>query len=297
MSRATVLSLMLLAAAVAVPSSAAGGPAEAVPVENLRLMEVEGQVVIGVDGSVVAAEVTTARVTPVLRDALLASARGWKFRPVTVNGVPTVARTGFRVMLAASPDGESYRVRVDGVDFSDRGSKDVVHPDGVAPAITGRRLGPPQYPQALQVQDRTGAVMLAILVGADGRAEDVQVVQSLAHDFRNHGNDKSARRTMRALEANAVGAARHWTFNVPPALASAPPAERTVMVPVVYTIRYDVSQPGYWIPVQRGPRVRVPWLPAERNSGLALGSSSGGTPSPLDSPYRLLTPLAGTTLD
>lgn len=292
LTRAAVL--LVLVALLPMPAARAV-PAPSVPVEKVRLMEVRGKVVIGLAGEVAAAEITS-ELTPPLRDALLAQVRGWKFKPISVQGRPSPAATTFKLVLAATPDGDDYRVRVDGIDFGDGTDKTAVVPDGMPARITGKDLAPPSYPIDLVKQGHSGGVLLAILVGADGKPEQVHVVQSLAHDFTRHGSDGYARRVMKLLEQSSVSAAKRWRFDVPASLATASPEQRTVVVPVVFMVRYDVSKPGYWIPVLRGPRNPAGWLPPDRTEHLAFGTGGSGAPSGIDSPYRMLTPIGGTTL-
>lgn len=287
---------LIVGLALLVPATSAA-PVQPPALETLRLMQVEGRVLIAADGTVSSAAVSTERVTPQLRDAVLAKARAWRFKPFLVHGQAVQTQTKFRLVLAAKQEAEVFDVRIDDVSFGDSDDSAAVLPDGVPAPITGKRLNPPAYPRDLQMSDRTGEVLLAILVSADGRAEKVQVVRSLAHDFKGRLGENASRHTMRVLEANAVIAARQWTFNIPAARAAAGPAERTVTVPVTYTIRYDVSQPGYWIPVHRGEFHPADWLPSRGSSGFAFGGAASGTVSALDSPYKLLQPAAGTTLD
>ncbi len=287
---------LVLGVALLVPAKSAS-PADRPELETVRLMQVEGRVLIDADGSVSSAEVSTERVTPQLRDALLAKARAWRFKPFLVRGQSIQTQTKFRLVLAARQAGETFDVRIDDVNFDDPDNTAAVLPDGMLAQITGKRLNPPMYPRQLQASNRTGEVLLAILVGADGRAEKVQVVRSMAHDFEGRLGDNSARATMHVLEANAVIAARQWTFNIPPARAAASPAERTVTVPVTYILRYDVNQAGYWIPVHRGEFHPAEWLPSRGSSGFAFGGAGASTVSALDSPYKLLQPAAGTALN
>lgn len=287
---------LIVGLALLVPATSAA-PAEPPALETLRLMQVEGRVLIAADGTVSSAQVSTERVTPQLRDALLAKARAWRFKPFLVHGQAVPTQTKFRLVLAARQEGQAFDVRIDDVNFGDSQDPAAILPDGMPAFITGKRLNPPAYPKDLQMSDRTGEVLLAILVSADGRAEKVQAVRSLAHDFKGRLGDNASRHTMRVLEANAIIAARQWTFDIPPSRAAAGPAERTVMVQVAYVIRYDVSQPGYWIPVHRGEFHPAEWLPSQGSSGIAFGGAASGTVSALDSPYKLLQPAAGTTLN
>jgi TonB family protein len=267
------------------------------PIEAVRLMEVHGNVTIEVDGTVAEAEVTTTRAPEAVRNALLAKARAWRFQPVSLQGRPSRVRTSFHIVLAASREGDDYRVVIDGLTFGDPFEKGAVMPDGIHGPVAIDRIVPPQYPSDLQRQGRSGGVMLAILVGTDGRPERVQVLQSLAYDFGSGQGGKAVRRTMRILEANAMAAAKRWRFKVPAELARLGPEHRTVRVPIIYTLLYDVGQPGYWIPVQRGPRHRAEWLPAKRTDDVALAASGSGTPVGMESAFTLLAPATGTTLD
>lgn len=275
---------------------AAAPSTEAVAVESLRLMEVRGSVVIGVDGGVVDAELTTERIEPELRDSLMRAMRAWRFTPVRIQGQPTQAKTSFRMSLAARPDGDKFKVRIDGVDFGDQSEPTAIVPDGAKPPIRAKQLTPPQYPQDLMFRGVGGSVLVAILVGPDGRTERAQVVQSLIHDFGRTRGGKSAQRAMRALEANALAAVKRWSYEVPPERATAAPQDRTVVTTVVYMVDYDVNQPGYWVPVQRGERRPTEWLPPERMQSLALGASGSGAPMDIHSPFRLTSPLDTTTL-
>jgi hypothetical protein len=296
--RSVVIASGMLAALGLAPVAFAQAPADPEPpIESVRLMEVHGNVTIGVDGTVADAEVTTTRAPEALRNALLAKARAWRFQPVSLQGRPSLVRTSFHIVLAATPDGDDYRVVIDGLSFGDPFEKGVVMPDGTHGPVAIERIVAPQYPIELQRQDRTGGVMLAILVGMDGRPERVQVLQSLAYDFGSGLGEKAVRRTMRILEDNAMGAAKRWRFKVPAELARLGPEHRTIRVPVVYMLQYDVSQPGYWIPVQRGPRRRADWLPAKGTEDAPLAASGSGAPVGMESAFTLLAPATGTTLD
>lgn len=295
MSRSPFLAALLGLALLSPATRAAEAPAPAV--ETLKLMEVRGNVVIGLDGAVVSADITTAQMPAPLRESLLAIVRGWRFEPIRLRGVPTQAQTGFKMVLAARQDGDNYKVRVDGVDFGDAKDKAALVPDGVKAPIVGKLLTPPNYPQDLMMRGLSGGVMVAVLVGANGRTERAQVVQSLAHDFGRSRSNNAALRTMHALESSALAAVKNWTFDISPERAAAPPKERTVIVPIIFMVDYDVSQPGYWVPVRRGARRPVEWMPPESSEGLALGASSSGAPMDIDSPFKMLSPASGTALN
>ena len=113
-------SLLALAVATAgfLALATRAAPTAAVAIESVRLMEVTGKVLIGVAGEVTAVEITS-ELTPPLRDALLAQARGWKFKPIIMQGRPSAAQAAFRLVLAATEKGGEYEVRIDGIDFGD----------------------------------------------------------------------------------------------------------------------------------------------------------------------------------
>jgi TonB family protein len=294
-------SLLVLSAMIGLgipaPASAAAPPAHAATIESLRLMQVRGEVVIGVDGGVVSAELNTERIEPELRNSLMQTIRAWRFDPIRILGQPAQVKTAFRLSLAARPDGDKFKVRIDGVDFGDRSNTAAVLPDGAKAPIRAKLLSPPQYPKDLAFRGIGGSVLVAILVGPDGRTERAQVVQSLVHDFGKLRGDKPAQRALKTLESSALAAVKHWTYEVPPERAAAPPEDRTVVTTVVFMIDYDVNQPGYWVPVQRGERRPTEWLPPERSQGLALGASGSAAPVDIASPFRMTSPLGATTLD
>jgi TonB family protein len=272
-------------------AGAATAPPE--PVESLLLMSVEGQVVIAPDGSVDALEIAS-KISPDLQAALEARLRAWRFAPVRVGGAPTRAQTRFELTLAAVRTGDRLGIRIEGANFGDATAKAAIVPDGMAEPITPISMPAPLYPQSLQAANQTGRVLLAILVSPDGRVEQVSAAQSLAFDFRHRQTDAAALRTMHVLERNAIRAARQWRFKVPAATAALPPARRTVMGVVEYVLVYDTGKSGQWLPVQRGPRHPLDWMPPDRrDAGVALGASGGTQLSGLDSPYRLVAAADG----
>lgn len=278
----------------AAPAPAAVAP----PIEAVNLMDVEGSLVIGADGSVEQVDVATGGVTPALREALQSKAKRWAFEPIRIGGAPARARASFRLTVSATPDPSAagrFHVRVDGASFGNIMDKSAVLPDGALAPILPGKMRRPDYPVDLQSTGRSGRVMLAILVSPDGRAEKVQVLQSLAFDLTGRQHVGMARSAIAGFERSAAAAARRWTFTVPPDMATRSPSERTVIAPVEYLLAYDTLAAGYWVPVQRGPRRPIAWLPEASLDTSALGAS-GNAMASLDSPYKLRQPAAGTTL-
>ena len=113
-------------------------------------------------------------------------------------GVAREVRTDMRVMLAARPVADSYRIDVDNVLFTGKGG---IVPDNAKPpeaAIRGRSLSLPVYPQGLAAANVRGTVLLAIRVSPEGRAEEVAVTQSMLVDVR--GRPQLMKQALRAFE-------------------------------------------------------------------------------------------------
>lgn len=296
MSRSASLAVAVLCA-VLLASPLHAGPAQpAAAIESLRVTDASGELVIAPDGTVVSVELKTPNLPDALRNSLLAAAQAWRFSPIRIDGKPTEARTGFRMSLAARPEGDRLKVRMEAVNFANPPEAGAIVPDGEMAPITGKVLVPPKYPNEQMMRGVSGSVLVAILVGADGKAEQVHAVQSQVYDFDKDRSDKATARAIKAFEASALAAVKQWRFGVPPERAGAAPEKRTSTVTMVFTVDLHDSRPGYWTPVRRGARHPAPWLPSERTQHLAMGAMGGGGPADLDSPFRLLTPVEGTTL-
>ena len=206
-------------------------------------------------------------------------------------------KTRFRAVLGAVPDGAQFRVHIEGVRFGDRDAKDAVQLDNVPERMTLRPMAPIWYPPDLRGRGRSGGVLLAVLVAPDGNVEKVEAVQSLVHDIPGTLEDATAVRTMKQLQVIALRAARGWKFNVPKSLVALGPELRSVLIRLDFSPEFDVSQAGYWVPVKRGPRRPISWLPPERGEELALAASGPSQPVAVDSPFRLIRPATGTALE
>ena len=206
-------------------------------------------------------------------------------------------KTRFRAVLGAVPDGAQFRVHIEGVRFGDRDAKDAVQLDKVPERMTLRPMAPIWYPPDLRGRGRSGGVLLAVLVAPDGNVEKVEAVQSLVHDIPGTLEDATAVRTMKQLQVIALRAARGWKFNVPKSLVALGPEQRSVLIRLDFSPEFDVSQAGYWVPVKRGPRRPISWLPPERGEELALAASGPSQPVAVDSPFRLIRPATGTALE
>lgn len=71
----------------------------------------------------------------------------------------------------------------------------------------------------------------------------------------------------------------------------------TVVVPVQYTMGYDLDAPGVWVKVQRTPQRAIGWLPPQRDSiRLGIANSSGSDVSQYGAGPILLGEVAGVPL-
>lgn len=297
-ARVLTLALACTIASMAGGSAAlASGTAAARPVEGMErvsVMTVDAQIMIEVDGQVSQVNIDT-KITADLAESLQRSLLKWRFEPIRVGGQARRARTQVRLALAAQQEGDSYKVRLDGVDYPDSADPKAVLADGQLEPIVGGRLLKPGYPQSLMMRGVMGRVLLAIRVTPEGKAGEVMIVQSLLYDINRP--TPLTRRSVADFESVALNVARRWTFKVPPGPAR-DVEEMTVTVPVVFTMTsYDLDTPGQWVPVLRVPRQTIPWLPASQaRSGLGLASSGGGNVSQFGAGPKLLQDVSGMSL-
>lgn len=290
---------MVAAMALAYPgSSGAGNAARAARVveglEAVSILSLKGRVVIEPDGRVGSVKVDTA-LAPALNAAVEQMVGDWRFKPIVIGGVPQRATTGMNMVLAAreAADVETkYRVWVESVDFSDDAAA-AVPADGEGPALSGRTMSPPGYPQSLQMRGVMGSVLLAFRITPEGRTGKVMVLQSHVYEFNRPKG--SLDHSIETMERVAVNAAKRWTYNVPPGHPDTD-REMTATTRVVFTLGYELDQPGIWLRVQRTPKRAIEWLPRSgADSRLGLAMASGGLAQPGRGP-QLLRDVTGTLL-
>ena len=290
---------MVAALVLAYPGSCgAGNAARAARVveglEAVSILSLKGRVVIEPDGRVGSVKVDTA-LAPALTAAVEQMVSEWRFKPIVVGGVPQRATTGMNMVLAAreAADVEAkYRVWVESVDFSDD-TATAVPADGEGPALTGRKMSPPGYPPALEMRGVMGSVLLAFRVSPDGTIGKIMVVQSHAYEFNRPKG--SLTHSIETMERVAMNAARRWTCNVPPGHPDTD-REMTVTTRIVFTLGYELDQPGVWLRVQRTPKRAIEWLPRSgADSRLGLAMAGGGLAQPGRGP-QLLRDVTGTLL-
>lgn len=278
-------------------SGAGNAPRAARVVEGLEavsILSLKGRVVIEPDGRVGSVKVDT-RLTPALTAAVEQMVGEWRFKPIVIGGVPQRATTGMNMVLAAreaADVGTKYRVWVESVDFSDEDAA-AVAVDGEGPALSGRKMSPPGYPPSLQMRGVMGSVLLAFRVTPDGKTGQVMVLQSHVYEFNRPKGPLD--QSIQTMERVAVNAARRWTYNVP---AGHPDTDRemTATTRMVFTLGYELDQPGVWLRVQRTPKRPIEWLPPSgADSRLGLAMAGGGLAQPGRGP-ELLRDVSGTLL-
>ena len=264
-------------------------------VESVVAMQVNGWVDFGTAGHVEDYRIDT-RLDDSLRAALDGAVRKWKFEPVRVDGVARRATTRMRVTLTAHPAADGTRVRVDNVIFPAGAGDVATRIDGRPEPITGKILRPPVYPVELMMQHVSGATLLAILVGPDGRAADVLAVQSMLFDVR--GSKSDLRKGIRGLERAAIDAAKSWSFNLPASDKPRAVDEMIVTVPVEFvTDKSKLDAAGKWRTIVRMPKRPIGWMtPSVGSQNVGVADAVGGELIPTRSAVALASHVIGTDL-
>jgi hypothetical protein len=296
--RRPAAALMLLA--LAAPAWAGQAPAvpavTIAPLQDVLTMRVDSRVTLDAKGGLVSFSVETP-IPENVRSKLDNVVQHWRFAPVLADGVARQVTTRMRITLAATRDGENYRVKVDNVIFpGDAGAAKAATRDATPDLITGKHLLPPGYPLGLMRQGVSGTVLLGMRVGADGRVEEVVSVQSALKDVR--GRPEVLAKAIKLFEQSATTAARRWTFNVPANLAALTPSDRTVVVPVNYIMdREEKDAPGQWRTEVRTARRDMAWL--DGRAGLqhaGVSDVADGETIAVASTVRLETDVVGAVI-
>ena len=138
-----------------------------VPGESVLTLRVDGDLTIGPGGKVLAYQTRTT-LEPQIEVLVSKTVNGWRFHPVTVDGVPVVAKSPMRITLAATEANGGYAVRVDNVTFRPNTREDYeaalaseqkIRAQGETLDVTGedqshwqhvvirsQKLSPPSYP-------------------------------------------------------------------------------------------------------------------------------------------------------
>lgn len=177
------------------------------PIEAIQQGE-QGQVVLDVTLDAqgrVTRVVTDPRDTtaaPVLQDAAIAAARGWRYAPGHKDGKPVGGMVRIPVNFSLDEDDA---------------------PASGAPSvdISYKNRNPPRYPADAIKRGEQGNVILDVTVDPTGKVAGVQVDQ--------HGTNAPA-----TLQLAAVEAARQWKFN--PGQKDGHPAGGVIQIPVNFSL-------------------------------------------------------------
>lgn len=282
--------------------------------ESVLTLRVDGDLTIGPDGKVQAYQVRTTLEPQI--DALVSKAvNRWRFRPVTVDGVPVVAKSPMRITLAATEAKGGYAVRVDNVTFRPNtrenyeaalASEQKIRAQGKTLDVTGeaqshgqhvlirsQKPPPPSYPEGLMAAGVEGAVLLNLRLNPDGSVAEVFASQSSLLNVKG-GSARVLDRARTMLEKSAANAAGKWRFDVQAEdVAALKPSALTVRVPVQYVlgpVPRDGSDPltGKWRHEYRGPNFPVPWLIGADEQVVGVSDVDSNEMITGSSPFKLL---------
>lgn len=209
-----------------------------------------------------------------MRELIGQQARTWRFEPALIDGQPVVARTRFRLKLAAGQlADENYRFSISNAWF---GEPEREH-----------QMAPPIYPRNAVDSDVGASVILILKLDNEGRVLDAYARQVNLH--RDYG-ERSAGRWRTMFEQASLKAARQWRFK-PGALINGEALASTVAVPV----SFPIGRPRGWQSHVPGPIKPSPW--PEPNKALGdIGALSDDEAMPLDSQFRLAEEVKGRVL-
>lgn len=211
-----------------------------------------------------------------------------RFEPVRVDGKPAKARAGMGLrVVARQQDGGDYSLRVASANFGDQaGAK--------GEDVTARDMQPPRYPEAAYRSGISGTVYSVLKIDPSGAVAEVSVEQT---NLTVIGNERVMARARELLEKATLATARKWRFDVPTQGPNANQPYWKMRVPVDYRLTDgpggDGKTPyGKWEAYVPGPKHRIPWLSDEENRKRP-DAMVAGTPYPVGSGPKLLTPLQG----
>lgn len=264
-----ITALLVLALLAALPALSQSSEVE-------YSMDAAGTIDIGPDGAVLDYRLDKGQ-KPAVAAALDQSIRGWRFEPILVDGRAVIATTRMRLALVATPVGAGeYGLKVSNVWFGE--------PD------RQNQLAPPRYPQAALKNGVAARVVLVLRLDAHGNVTDVHTEQVSLNLDQAAGHRVD--RWRRTFEEATAEKAMTWKFAITELVDGQPAPHTSVRIPVEYVPGSPGGNP--WRAFVPGPRHPVPW----GGTGLAtLDPELGnGDMQPLDSRFKLTTPLLGTLL-
>lgn len=191
---------------------------------------------VAADGSPQHAELSPERSTPDIDASLVAAAQEavmqWRFEPARdADGTPKAAQVLVPIEFRADE-----APAADALDAP--APKSSAEPADATPTqVTFLEQKPPRYPKAAIDERRSGTVILRVLVGIDGRTQQVEV-------DRSSGSDD--------LDAAAIAAAREWSFN--PAHDGYKPVPAWIGVPVNFELDETAPTDAAEAPAASGAR-------------------------------------------
>jgi hypothetical protein len=240
-------------------------------------IDVTGHIEIGPDGGLHMLELDKG-LSPSIERLVEQNLRQWQFEPVTVDGRPVIARTRLRLMLSAEKVEEGYQLRVEKAWFGE-------------PTRTSK-LTAPRYPVEAARANLGARVFLVLKLDADGNVIDAHPEQtSLSAIARD---EKSAQKWRAMFEKASLAAAKSWKYDITEAVEGAPVAMSSVRVPVTFTIGSPPD--NKWQGFIPGPRNPAPWAVNEMAFNQASDDLRDGDAQPLDSRFKLKTPVVGALL-
>ena len=279
----------LLASALAltfVVGSAWAGNAREARQQAESSLRGSGRLVVGPDGEVESHELDPkAPLTPALKAFVDDSIRGWRFKPVLVDGKPVRAKVPMSLRLVAKrADDGKFSVTIASTYF---GSEDDL---ATTDRLRSIRLSPPRFPKGALMMGGKGVVYLVVQVGRDGKVTNVDAEQV---NLRVAGTEGQMASLRKKFTDAAVRAARGWTFNIPTTGPEANDATWLVRVPVDYRLDDERQRGNGWDTYIPGPRnFGMPWA----SEKLRMAGSPDALPDdgvfPLQQGATLLNPPA-----
>lgn len=240
---------------------------------------------------------------PAVVNVIDASAPGWRFEPILLDGKPAhgSARMSLR-MVAERIDDERFRVSIRDGYFGREavrmakqvdGSPDAPADEAPGDQVSKARMGAPRYPELALRAGVTGTVYVVVRIGHSGQVEDAAVEQV---NLRVVGPEREMVRMRDMLAQSALAAARRWEFHPPTHGEAADEPFWSVRAPVDYRI-HGQGQPaeyGRWEIYVPGPRMPVPWqMESLEGRDIAPDTLVAGEVYQAGMALKLLSPLEG----